>query len=788
MVSQSNNDNHNGNEEPGHYVDTDFEENGVAAATAPTVATTPAVTARADPGADESLPGSILDNNNDDEDKQENDQNNDQQNSMVNHHGEAATNELHEEGSGRMTQPPMRETNNNNYGTTLSAEQQIKARVLAAGGRRSSQPLATSRIATTQPGAVAVAGTTVASTESATPRAAAAAATTTLPSRIDQAVSSSSQPSTTEDSVAVATVLMAQDQGDTQIHQDNGENSGHQSLRDEKEFERQQLRVENVPDAPRENDHRDTDLLTADTGTGSTTPDVDGGEAATGEGAEATTTSAPDLTEEERGTNDIETAAVSLRATESQPQTTAEPHQSYGLVTATPIEALVMAEAVQVTIDEERNDNYNDAESRNNNNHIAPQHQQLSSKIFSWKNESGRLHLKLLACILLFVVAGTVLAIAIPLSRRSSKTEIVTNTNGPSPAAEEGPVFDYPCYTSSFQILLDQLNDVNHVNDTYTLCPNTTIYVGVFANPEADEFYFVNGDYPIWVVRPNITIQCGIDGKSANNCTIYDGFLQVTANPIVPLPPSLIGSPEGKVSGDLGELALANRLPALENVTIRGITFSGQIRHAGPFMGMSVLLSQPGDFTLEDCHWKQMSLSAGLIGAYRNMFLILRDVPLPENTISARIIRSTFTDIRYDNPLVIVISQFLEIEDSIFDRLKISALVSTMCRIFLGQGDVEFMGGCAGILYCAEDSFCSMSNSCVKRSTFTGPSIVNFVHNTTNGVMNNNFLDASDYPLNDETCELALGTQAFYARPEDAIGSYSCAPAFEADTCNSTLQ
>ena len=165
-----------------------------------------------------------------------------------------------------------------------------------------------------------------------------------------------------------------------------------------------------------------------------------------------------------------ETNNSTLPTSETSPIQTNLQYQT--LVTATPIQALMVAEAVQVTID---------GEGGESGGEIGVYEQECSTELASkgekmpylCKDASGRIHF--LGCLLaILLIIGMVLAIALPLTSKS-KSSVQSRSNDAT--------FDYPCYRNTLQILVDQLEDVNHVNDTYALCPNTTIQVGTILWP-----------------------------------------------------------------------------------------------------------------------------------------------------------------------------------------------------------------------------------------------------------------------------------------------------------------
>lgn len=57
---------------------------------------------------------------------------------------------------------------------------------------------------------------------------------------------------------------------------------------------------------------------------------------------------------------------------------------------------------------------------------------------------------------------------------------------------------------------------------TYVLCPDSSIPIGrpLFEN-DISNIEFEDGEAPIVIFQPNFRIQCGLDGSSKNNCTLY---------------------------------------------------------------------------------------------------------------------------------------------------------------------------------------------------------------------------------------------------------------------------
>ena len=123
------------------------------------------------------------------------------------------------------------------------------------------------------------------------------------------------------------------------------------------------------------------------------------------------------------------------------------------------------------------------------------------------------------------------------------------------------------CLTSIAGVeLRDQYADTSEPR-TYILCPDTVYEVGNFVAGNIPPF---SGGDAFFQPRPNVLIQCGDDGSSANNCTVLGGTVHVAASTIVGMtePPT--------------------------NVTFSGFTFTDTKRYS--FWG-----NMPGDITFNDC-------------------------------------------------------------------------------------------------------------------------------------------------------------------------------------------
>lgn len=305
----------------------------------------------------------------------------------------------------------------------------------------------------------------------------------------------------------------------------------------------------------------------------------------------------------------------------------------------------------------------------------------------------------LLALVVLLVVC----AITVPMViLRENETDALAFP--PSMA----PTFSYPCYTSTLDILEGQLFDAEQ-SEAYIMCPDTFLKLGTFRSPAIDDYRFVRGDYPLVVVRENVTIQCGLDGRHENKCVLDGGFMHVLILQKVPLP-------------DGSTFEFHN---PIDNRVIRGFTFTGDPEDIGPFDGLSVSLAHPGrNLRFEDCIWTDLTSSSGLIGVQRNTFQFLADLPLDDRSIDVTFSDCVFQNIVYDFPLISTVAQTIHLERCMFRNISLSRLVSDRCQSDDGSGAMEFYNGCAALLACSSTSSCFMEDMCVQNFDFYGPGLV----------------------------------------------------------------
>lgn len=288
------------------------------------------------------------------------------------------------------------------------------------------------------------------------------------------------------------------------------------------------------------------------------------------------------------------------------------------------------------------------------------------------------------------------------------------------------------CYTSTLDILLAQLSD-KPTPQAYILCPNTKIKIGTFNNPLINDFRVVDGDYSILAVRNNVTIQCGKDGRKENNCVIDGGFVQV-------LTLQKVSTPHGLVDYN----------GTVDNLTIRGLTFTGSLKNMGHFGGASVSLSHPGrNIRFEDCLWTGMSAQIGFVGTYRNYVQSLASVPLDAQSVDVTFSDCIIQHSVYGGPVIEVEDQNVTMEHCIFRDIQPSIGVQNGCSV-QHKG-----GGCPYFFLCGLGSSCTMNHVCLENFDHYGPGFIGTY--SIDAVRYNNIFE--DSPLPPRECELALMPQ-----------------------------
>lgn len=338
---------------------------------------------------------------------------------------------------------------------------------------------------------------------------------------------------------------------------------------------------------------------------------------------------------------------------------------------------------------------------------------------------------KMVAAMIVFVCVALIVVIQITMSKGTDNAgPPPTGTlGGPESSSTVAPTFDYECFTSTYDLARAQL--LRQEQQLFILCPNTTIKIGKLADPGANNYEVINGDYPLVATRGSIEVRCGLDGKRDNNCVLEGGFLQVALvhyHRDLPLPllfqngtslaPYHFSDPN-KDDDWLDD--------SRDNITVRGITFTGELTNTvGSVGGVSVLAAYPGsNVSFVACSWENMSTPMGLAH--------VRD-PLDSSTVAAlnaslqhliyigvTFEECTFSNIKYgyDRPLIGVFGEDVAVtlKGCQFRDLSLSQLFQSCFH-----PQLEW---CQAILYCFDSSACIIEDHiCVQNIEYAGPAAI----------------------------------------------------------------
>jgi len=127
-------------------------------------------------------------------------------------------------------------------------------------------------------------------------------------------------------------------------------------------------------------------------------------------------------------------------------------------------------------------------------------------------------------------------------------------------------------------------------HQVFILCPNTEFQVGFYDQTTG---YVIQGQQPL-AIRSNMTIQCGEDGKSINNCSITTGDIAFFLAP-------------GLFRDDV---------VTIENAVLMGITFSESIREI-----YFTIQGMGGDINVIDCRFY-----GGNVNTFVSLFSYYQDL------------------------------------------------------------------------------------------------------------------------------------------------------------------
>ena len=417
-----------------------------------------------------------------------------------------------------------------------------------------------------------------------------------------------------------------------------------------------------------------------------------------------------------------------------------------------------------------------------NNNNDNPSR----SKSSPW-DANRRIILGFAICICLLLI-GIIIAISIGVTENNKSNKNASKDDN-ALATTSPPTYEYACFSSTLDILSVQVEldaAAFAAIQPMIVCPNTRIQIGAFRNPSRNDFNITGGDFPLSVMRANMTLQCGIDGRRENNCVLDGGIVQVIGNVNHWHPQYGYNIPD----------------PETDNVVIRGMTFSGQIQSSGVFGGIGVALSHPGkNMRFEDCAWVDFTATRRLIAVGRNYLMELMGLEIPNLSVELTISNCLFDNVSYEEEFLISFQQALHVENSVFRNIRLASLLTAGCSIHTN--------GCRSLMHCKTGdgpNVCSLANICVENFEAMGAGPIIVSHDTEfSNYGNNTWYGAVEtFPSTDldDAQQYGMGTADTSMRvsPFCALGiawldesttfgeTYQCrGPVFEANDSGSCL-
>lgn len=221
----------------------------------------------------------------------------------------------------------------------------------------------------------------------------------------------------------------------------------------------------------------------------------------------------------------------------------------------------------------------------------------------------------------------------------------------------------------------------------------------------------------------------------------------------------------------------------IDNILVKGITFTGTLLNAGPFPGTSVMFSHPSNnATFADCHWVDMIAPIGLLSVFQNDFQQALGVPVADHSIHLSLVECRFARIDYDRALIHVKGQNLTIHATTFSDVNVTFLSSTAQDCDYTRDNNTFANGCAGLLYCASTSFCEVRDTCIEDFEYQGPGLFHSSHSASVDIDNvyhvfySNFREATAH--SSEGCDWAVLEPNQLSVCRDVLQGATTCPAF----------
>ena len=300
--------------------------------------------------------------------------------------------------------------------------------------------------------------------------------------------------------------------------------------------------------------------------------------------------------------------------------------------------------------------------------------------------------------IMVAILVAAAIAIAVPVSlMQDNSTTTADNSSSNNNNNTLRPSFPYECFHETHPLNLAIAD--NPDQKVFVICPDTFVHVGELdASDQGTRF--VNGEPPLVITRGNLEIRCGPDGSINNNCTLSSGLLHVMTQ-------------EELGANGWGLVSKLNT----DNLTLRGLTFTGEVGGNILWGGGSLILSNSGkNVQVVDCLWENITAPTGLVFLGRNMMQIIIGQKMPDQALDVTIVNSTFRNVVYDGPLMRVFNQTLSLQGCQFENTRLTPYLRPCSLV-----EADF---CQGLVYCYDHSVCHLEDICVHDLEYYGKSAI----------------------------------------------------------------
>jgi len=252
------------------------------------------------------------------------------------------------------------------------------------------------------------------------------------------------------------------------------------------------------------------------------------------------------------------------------------------------------------------------------------------------------------------------------------------------------PRYEYDCIMNTTELARIQYQDFKDskftsTKDRYILCPHTTSDI---ANLQSQRFEnattnLEDGNFPIVFVMSNTIIQCGLDDENdAGSCVISGGkwqlFLVGTRDVEEQFIPYLFPDyTQDELDLFFSILASPNNFVdhALDNIIVRGLTFTGDVGGFNRNHGNSVTVNIPVNLTFDNCRWRDIRVHNPVLYLTTDI-LVHGSGPYPHHSAQITLRNCQFDSIEYNYALIDVHNNIIVIENTTFNDIEVGIITS----------------------------------------------------------------------------------------------------------------